>query len=124
VTRQPSIAIATDIRGGVAEDQLVTRHDRAFTNLFLPGFWPHAALYVGTETDRRAMGITLDADRASRWTGDRRVLEALRDEVLFRPLEQTLAVFGSPGCEHDLVEGEDARCAIGKGTRAPSPAPP
>ncbi len=73
-------------------DVLITRHDHAFTNLFLPGYWPHAALYVGSEGDRERMGVPLDAERAARWRGDRRVLEALKDGVLFRPLEQTLAV--------------------------------
>jgi len=73
-------------------DVLITRHERALTNLFLPGFWPHAALYIGSEDDRRHMNVTLDEDRATRWSGDRRVLEALKDGVLFRPLEQTLAV--------------------------------
>jgi hypothetical protein len=73
-------------------DVLVTRHDHAFTNLFLPGYWPHAALYIGSEEDRRRMQIELDSEREARWTGDRRVLEALKDGVLFRPLEVTLAV--------------------------------
>ncbi|MCP4897937.1 MAG: hypothetical protein GY906_13275 [bacterium] len=73
-------------------DVIVTRHDRAVTNLFLPGYWPHAALYVGSEEDRIRLGVKLDAERASRWQGDRKVLEALKDGVLFRPLEQTLAV--------------------------------
>jgi hypothetical protein len=73
-------------------DVLVCRHERAFTNLFLPGFWPHAALYIGTESDRLRMNVTLEGERAARWSGDRRVLEALKDGVLFRPLEETLAV--------------------------------
>ena len=73
-------------------DVLITRHDRALTNLFLPGFWPHAALYIGSEVDRRKMEVPLDEDRATRWSGDRRVLEALKDGVLFRPLEETLQV--------------------------------
>lgn len=73
-------------------DVLVTRHERALTNLFLPGYWPHAALYVGSEADRVRLGIALDPARAARWSGSRRVLEALKDGVLFRPLDQTLAV--------------------------------
>ena len=73
-------------------DVLITRHDRALTNLFLPGFWPHAALYIGSEDDRREMKVSVDEDRAARWSGDRRVLEALKDGVLFRPLGTTLAV--------------------------------
>lgn len=73
-------------------DILVTRHDHALTNLFLPGFWPHAALYVGTVTQREALGITADVARLERWSGQKCVLEALKDGVLFRPLHETLAV--------------------------------
>ncbi|MCH9650104.1 MAG: hypothetical protein K0U98_17845 [Deltaproteobacteria bacterium] len=73
-------------------DVLVTRHDHAFSNLFLPGFWPHAALYVGSEEDRHQLGVKVDEDRAAKWSGPRRVLEALKDGVLFRSLEETLAV--------------------------------
>ena len=73
-------------------DVLITRHNHALTNLFLPGFWPHAALYIGSEHDRRNLGVELDEDGARRWSGDRRVLEALKDGVLYRPLEETLAV--------------------------------
>jgi len=73
-------------------DVLVTRHDTAFTNLFLPGFWPHAALYVGTVEQRKALGIQVNADIASKWSGETCVLEALKDGVHFRPITQTLAV--------------------------------
>lgn len=81
--------LANRLRPG---DVIVTRHDRAVTNLFLPGYWPHAALYVGSEDDRVRLQVRIDSERASRWIGDCRVLEALKDGVLFRPLEQTLAV--------------------------------
>jgi len=90
-------------------DVLVTRHDHAFTNLFLPGYWPHAALYIGSEADRRRMQIELDPDRDSRWSGDRRVLEALKDGVLFRPLEETLAVDAVALIRPQLDEAELAR---------------
>lgn len=73
-------------------DVLITRHDTAFTNLFLPGFWPHAALFIGTEEQRKTFGITIDTDKASRWCGENCVLEALKDGVRFRPLTETLAV--------------------------------
>lgn len=46
-------------------DVLVTRKDTALTNYFLPGFWPHAALYVG----------------------DMKVVEALKDGVRERSLD-------------------------------------
>ena len=73
-------------------DVLVTRHDGALSNLFLPGYWPHAALYIGTEQARERLGVVLDDDKARLWTGDRCVLEALKDGVRFRPLEETLNI--------------------------------
>lgn len=53
-------------------DVFVTRHDDAMSNLFLPGFWPHSALWLGD--------------------GEADILEAKKDGVLIRPLEETLAV--------------------------------
>jgi hypothetical protein len=73
-------------------DVLVTRRERALSNLVLPGYWPHAALYVGSERDRARLGVELDPMRTARWSGDRCVLEALKDGVRFRPLAETLAV--------------------------------
>jgi len=53
-------------------DVFITRHDDALSNLFLPGFWPHAALFAG-------------------WPeGD--FLEARKDGVKWRPAADTLAV--------------------------------
>jgi hypothetical protein len=90
-------------------DVLVTRRDYAFTNLFLPGYWPHAALFVGKAEDRERLGVTLDEDRRRRWSGDRVVLEALKDGVRFRPLEQTLAVDAVVVLRPRLAEEEVAR---------------
>jgi len=73
-------------------DILITRHDTALTNLFLPGFWPHAALYVGDENQREALNIDIDEDQKARWCDKRCVLEALKDGVHFRMLDETLAV--------------------------------
>lgn len=38
-------------------DVLVVRKEFAATNYFLPGYWPHVALYVGTDRDLAAHGI-------------------------------------------------------------------
>jgi hypothetical protein len=43
----------------------ITRKDAAVTNYFLPGYWPHAAMYVGAD----------------------RVIESLKDGVRVRTLE-------------------------------------
>jgi hypothetical protein len=41
-------------------DVLVVRKDYAITNYFLPGHWPHVALYLGTAADLTAHGIEGD----------------------------------------------------------------
>jgi uncharacterized protein YycO len=58
-------------------DVIITRHAKALTNLFMPGFWPHAAFYVGQREQRPPESC---------------VLEARKDGVLFRPLQDTLSV--------------------------------
>ncbi|MEM8814420.1 MAG: YiiX/YebB-like N1pC/P60 family cysteine hydrolase [Pseudomonadota bacterium] len=73
-------------------DVIVTRHAKALTNLFFPGFWPHAALYVGTPEQRGAGNISADPDHLALWVDDICVLEARKDGVLLRPLHDTLAV--------------------------------
>ena len=73
-------------------DVMITRHKHAVTNLFLPGFWPHGALYVGDEAERKALGIEVTEEVNERWADSLNVLEAQKDGVHLRPLEQTLHV--------------------------------
>ena len=69
-------------------DVFVTRHDDALSNLFLPGFWPHAALYLGTTEDLRRMGINPPAGvEAGEW-----FLESKKDGVRVRAASETLLV--------------------------------
>jgi hypothetical protein len=89
--------VTDDVRNAIGKllepgDVLVTRHAIALTNLFMPGFWPHAALYVGTPAERDALGVDVDADKLELWTGDISTLEALKDGVRLRPLADTLSV--------------------------------
>ncbi|MGB0745049.1 MAG: YiiX/YebB-like N1pC/P60 family cysteine hydrolase, partial [Opitutales bacterium] len=69
-------------------DVLVTRHDDALSNLFLPGFWPHAAFYIGSGEQRDAIRVSSEV------TVDEniRFLESKRDGVRLRPPEDTLQV--------------------------------
>jgi len=86
-------AIRAEIEGMIRPgDVLITRHDDAMSNLFLPGFWPHAALHVGTADSARSMGVEFHDALADRWIEPRRVLEARKDGVLLRALDDTLAV--------------------------------
>ena len=67
-------------------DVLVTRHDDAMSNLFLPGYWPHAALFLGSSEDARELGAEVPAGEGN-W-----FLEAKKDGVRVRRLEETLQV--------------------------------
>ncbi|MGC4012993.1 MAG: YiiX/YebB-like N1pC/P60 family cysteine hydrolase [Luteolibacter sp.] len=78
-------ALEPELRPG---DVIVTRHDDAVSNLFLPGFWPHAALYLGSAEERAALGV----DFPNHGGGPVRFLESKKDGVRFRPLDETLEV--------------------------------
>ena len=69
-----------------AGDILVTRHDDAISNFFLPGFWPHASLYLGNTSQRESLDLPPIHDLEAN------VLEARKDGVLFRHLNETLMV--------------------------------
>lgn len=73
-------------------DVFVTRHDDAMSNLFLPGYWPHAALYIGTDSERADMAIKASMPEHQSVAGEVRFLESKKDGVLFRPAHDTLQV--------------------------------
>jgi hypothetical protein len=101
ITADLRVKIETRIRPG---DFFVTRHDDALSNLFLPGHWPHAALYLGNHESAERLGFSLPFKKDGRhW-----FLEAKKDGVRFRPAEETLetdafAVFRAPLGDADLV---------------------
>lgn len=89
--------VSPDVRQSIGAflqpgDVIVTRHAKALTNLFFPGFWPHAALYVGTPKQRDVAMIEVDAGKEQLWVDNICVLEAKKDGVLLRSLEETLTV--------------------------------
>jgi uncharacterized protein YycO len=78
VTDDVRTSIAAFLRPG---DVIITRHAKALTNLFIPGFWPHSALYIGTREQAMDSGIDISAS-----------VEARKDGVRLRPLTDTLSV--------------------------------
>jgi len=69
-------------------DVFITRHDDAMSNWFLPGHWPHTALYLGGAVECVRLGLRLPfAAGDGHW-----FLEAKKDGVLFRPIGETLRV--------------------------------
>lgn len=80
-------------------DVLITRKEHALTNYFLPGYWPHAALYLGNEQQLAALGICTHENVVPRWqrlldcdkSERHRVLEAMKDGVWIRSLASPFA---------------------------------
>ena len=83
VSREICLTTASRLAPG---DIIVTRHDDAMSNLFLPGFWPHASLYLGNLKQRDILGLPPIN------SPEMEVLEARKDGVLFRHLPETLSV--------------------------------
>ncbi len=67
-------------------DVIITRHDDALSNLFLPGYWPHAAFYMGNPNQLEMLDIVMPGEFVDQ------VIEAKKDGVKFRPLSETLYV--------------------------------
>jgi len=96
--------VGTDLIGQVAErlrpgDILLERRNWFLSNAFLPGFWPHAALYVGRPADLRRLGIADDPAvrehlaEFARPAPDGRpnaVIEAVSEGVIFNSLAHSL----------------------------------
>jgi hypothetical protein len=74
-------------------DVFITRHDDAMSNLFLPGFWPHGALFIGDPDVRKPLGVNFAQDGLRNTTNpDINIIEAKKDGVLLRAIEETLQV--------------------------------
>ena len=81
-------------------DILLERRNWYLSNAFLPGFWPHAALYIGREEDLANLGILEDPAvraRLSEWRKTdtdgrpKTVLEAVSEGVIFNSLEHSMS---------------------------------
>ena len=79
-------------------DIILERRNWYLSNAFLPGFWPHCALYVGTPAELKAIGIDyskLDAEaRAAHQRLEhnhpRVIIEAMSEGVVFTSAEHSL----------------------------------
>src|SRR5690606_12647392 len=90
-------------------DIILERRNWFASNAFLPGFWPHAVLYVGSADDLQRLGL-IRRDEGGRWTSDHAavrqrldrylamsadghkhaVIESVSDGVIFNTLEHSL----------------------------------
>lgn len=90
-------------------DIFLERRNWFASNAFLPGFWPHAALYTGTINDLEHLGL-VRKDEIGKWTSDdpsirdrlpeylkpaedgaaHTVLESVSEGVIFNSLEESM----------------------------------
>jgi hypothetical protein len=82
-------------------DIVIERRNWYLSNAFLPGFWPHSALYLGGESGLRSLGLDpVEALEERDHEGHERVMiEALSEGVIFSSLEES-------------VGGADAVCVL------------
>lgn len=80
-------------------DILLERRNWCLSNAFLPGFWPHAALYVGRIKDLRHLGVADDPDVKARLENylkaapdgrDHTVIESVSEGVIFSSLTESM----------------------------------
>jgi hypothetical protein len=93
-------------------DVFVTRHDDAMSNLFLPGHWPHAAFFIGSESQRAALGLETPEGAFDPVV----FLEAKKDGVRFRLATDTLEVDALVVLRPPLAPGEIA-ASLARGMR-------
>ncbi|MCH7726295.1 MAG: hypothetical protein IH991_07430 [Planctomycetes bacterium] len=106
-------------------DVLVVRKEYALTNYFLPGYWPHAALYLGHGDDLRKLGLDEFEQTRPRWSmlsestaadddaKSPRVLEAKKDGVRIRSLASPCAA-DSVLVLRPLISEQDRAAALAR----------
>ena len=80
-------------------DVMLERRNWFLSNAFLPGYWPHSALYVGTAEDMKRLGLDRDPRVQKHWQKfvsrdeqghERVIIEAISEGVVFTALEHSV----------------------------------
>ncbi len=80
-------------------DILIERRNWYMSNAFLPGYWPHSALYVGTAEQLKAAGLDKDLriqkhiekfSRPDAQGHTRAIIEAISEGVVFTSVEHSI----------------------------------
>lgn len=122
---QPSLpaSVAAELRSLLLPgDVIVNRKEFALTNYFLPGYWPHAALYLGESGDLERLGLREHQELKPRWRRmleldqhePGRVLEAMRDGVWLRSVRTPFRA-DAIAVVRPMLSQQDIAQAIGRG---------
>ncbi len=104
-------------------DILIERRNWYLSNAFLPGYWPHAALYVGTAEELRALGIADDPRVSAKLASFAKpdglghphaVIEAMSEGVVFTSIEHSIGEADGVAVLRPRVDDEARREIIAR----------
>jgi hypothetical protein len=104
-------------------DILIERRNWYISNALLPGYWPHAALYLGSHAELSALGVTEDARAAPHMSDfrgqnerghDYAVLEAIGEGVIFTSLERSVGEADAVVVLRPILSDDDRREALSR----------
>ena len=104
-------------------DILLERRNWYVSNAFLPGYWPHAALYVGTTDDLKRLGLDRDPRVQAFWEAysatdpdghQHVIIEALSEGVVFGSLEHSIGGADSAAVLRPNLSPEEIKEAIAR----------
>lgn len=96
-------------------DIILERRNWYLSNAFLPGYWPHSALYVGTSEDLERLGLHYDPrvrpHLAKLTSTDRQgrrpvIIESVSEGVIFSSLEHSVGEADSVAVLRPAISGE------------------
>ena len=80
-------------------DIMLERRNWYLSNAFLPGYWPHAAIYIGTADDLKKLGLDQDERVKKHWAEfvkrdeqghEHVILESVSEGVVFTSFERSV----------------------------------
>ena len=120
ISREQLRELQAQLRPG---DILVERRNWFVSNSLLPGFWPHAALYLGFYEELVELGVAMDPRAAPHMLefqgqnelgDDFAVLEAIGEGVIFTSLEQSVGEADAVVVLRPILSDEDRREALAR----------
>jgi hypothetical protein len=105
-------------------DILIERQNWFLSRAFMPGYWAHAALYVGTTNDLVRLGLDRDPRVAAQWNNyaarnraghEHLILEAVPEGVRMTTLEHCIGVADAAAVLRPRVTESAVREAIARG---------
>jgi hypothetical protein len=102
-------------------DILLERRNWFLSNAFLPGFWPHAAIYLGRPEELEDLGLVSDPRVGEHWKEflghdlaghSYSVIEAISEGVVFTSLEHSVGEADAVAVLRPRLERQERREAI------------